>query len=331
MTDVRVGVIGAGNMGAEHVSILHRFVPQAAVTMVAGPDEEQARSVAAGARARATSDSYALIADPQVDAIVIASPDSTHAGLAIAAIRAGKPVMCEKPLAPTVAECVRVVQEERRSGGRLVSLGFMRRFDPAYTELKTALTAGRCGTPLMIRCVSRNVSFDPGANRELSISGSAVHDFDVVSWLLGSAITEVSWHAPGRTSARASFPDPQLMLLHTEGRVLAVVELFLNAGYGYDIRCEIVGETGAISLANPARLVTDSARTQSTGFPADWRARFADAYRLELQEWIAAVAASRQPTLATAHDGLIAAAVAEAVIASKRDGGRKVAVKIPPC
>jgi myo-inositol 2-dehydrogenase / D-chiro-inositol 1-dehydrogenase len=329
VTDVRVGVIGVGNMGAEHVSILHRSVPQAAVTVVAGPDEEQVRGVAAIARARATSDSYALITDPQVDAIVIASPDSTHAALVIAAIRAGKPVMCEKPLAPTVDECVRVVREEQRSRDRLVSLGFMRRFDPAYVELKAALNDGRCGSPLMIRCVSRSVSFDPGLNSELSISGSAVHDFDIVSWLLASAITEVSWHAPRRTSAAASFPDPQLILLHTDRGVLAVVELFLNAGYGYDIRCEVIGENGAISLANQARLITDSARTRSVGFPADWRSRFADAYRLELQAWIGAIVAGRPSALATAHDGLIATAVAEAVIASKQGGGRKIAVQVP--
>jgi myo-inositol 2-dehydrogenase / D-chiro-inositol 1-dehydrogenase len=150
MTDVRVGVIGVGNIGAEHVSILHKFVPQATVTMVADPDQEQACTVAAVVGARTTSDSHALITDPQVDAIVIASPDCTHADLAIAAIRVGKPVMCEKPLASTVDECVRVIREEQRTRNRLVSVGFMRRFDPAYAELKAALAAGSCGIPFMM-------------------------------------------------------------------------------------------------------------------------------------------------------------------------------------
>jgi myo-inositol 2-dehydrogenase / D-chiro-inositol 1-dehydrogenase len=328
MTDVRVGVIGAGNMGAEHVRILHHFVARATVTMVAGPGLEQTASVAAIAGARATSDSYAVISDPDVDAIVIASPDETHADLTIAAIRAGKPVMCEKPLAPSVGECLRVMREETQAGGRLVSLGFMRRFDPAFTDLKAALTAGTCGTPLMVRCASRGVSFEPGTDRYRSITGSAVHEFDIVPWLLGSAITEVAWDAP-RASAVATFQDPQVILLHTESGALAVAELFLNARYGYDIRCEITGDDGALSIASPGRLVTDSARTESTRFPADWRSRFADAYRLELQAWADAITTGSQPPLATAHDGLTATAIAEAVIASMKGGGARVAVHVP--
>jgi myo-inositol 2-dehydrogenase / D-chiro-inositol 1-dehydrogenase len=328
VADVRVGVIGVGNMGAEHVRILHHFVSGATVTMVAGPGRETVGGVAAMAGARATSDSYAVITDPRVDAIVIASPDDTHADLTIAAIRAGKPVMCEKPLAPSAAECLRVIREETRAGGRLVSLGFMRRFDPAFTELKSALAAGACGTPRMVRCVSRTVSFEPGADRYRSITGSAVHEFDIVPWLLGSAITEVAWDSP-RTSAMASFQDPQVILLHTEGGALAVAELFLNARYGYDIRCEIIGDDGTLSIANPGRLVTDSAGTESTGFPADWRSRFADAYRLELQAWVDAITTGSQPALATAHDGLAAAAIAEAVIASMTGGGARVAVHVP--
>ena len=103
----------------------------------------------------------------------------------------------------------------------------------------------------------------------------------------------------------------------------------LNARYGYDIRCEIVGEHGTLALAHPARLVTDSDRTRSTGYPADWRPRFADAYRLELQAWTDAIATGQPSPLANAHDGLVASAVAEAVIASMKDGGRTVAVQVP--
>jgi myo-inositol 2-dehydrogenase/D-chiro-inositol 1-dehydrogenase len=328
MTDVRVGVIGAGNMGAEHVSILRQFVSHATVTMVADPYAEQLGRVAAAAGARATVDPYALIADPLVDAVVIASPDETHPDLTVAAIRAGKPVLCEKPLALSVAECVRVVEEEQHAGRRLVSVGFMRRFDPAYVALKAELAAGTCGNPLTIRCVHRTVSYDSGADRYRSITASAVHEYDIVRWLLGSAITEVSWHAP-RVSAAAAFPDPQLILLHAESGVLAVAELFQNARYGYEIRCEVVGETGTMSIANPQRLVIDSAGTETTRFPADWRARFADAYRLELQAWIDAITAGSEPALATAHDGLVTAAVAEAVIASMKGDGLRVAVTVP--
>ncbi|ELS56807.1 putative Inositol 2-dehydrogenase [Streptomyces viridochromogenes Tue57] len=322
-------MIGAGNMGADHVNTLHRHVSGAVVTMVADIDEERAAAVGALPGARATGDPYAVIADPEVDAVVVASHDTTHADLSVAAVRAAKPVLCEKPLAPTLGECVRVVREERRAGKELISLGFMRRFDPAYAELKEALAAGVCGAPLLVHCVSRGVSSAPGATDEFSITGSAIHEFDTVPWLLDSPVTEVSWHAPRATTAVTGLRDPQLMLLRTADGALTTVEVFLNAGYGYDIRCEVAGERGTLALTNPARLVTDSARARSLGYPADWRPRFADAYRLELQAWIDAVATGSPAPLATAHDGLVAGAVAEAVIASMKNGGRTVTVQVP--
>ncbi|WP_367325577.1 Gfo/Idh/MocA family oxidoreductase [Streptomyces sp. HUAS ZL42] len=330
MSTVRIGVIGAGNMGADHANTLHRHVSGAVVTMVADIDEERAAAVAGALTdARATGDPYAVISDPEVDAVVIASHDSTHADLSVAAVRAEKPMLCEKPLAPTLDECVRVVRAERQAGAGLISLGFMRRFDPAYVELKEALAAGVCGAPLLLRCVSRGVSSAPGATDELSITGSAIHEFDIVPWLLDSPITEVSWHAPRSTTVVTGLQDPQLILLRTADGALTTVEVFLNAGYGYDIRCEVAGERGALALTNPARLVTDSARARSLAHPADWRPRFADAYRLELQAWIDAVAMGSPSPLATAHDGLVAGAVADAVIASMKSEGRTVAVQVP--
>ncbi|MFJ3798419.1 Gfo/Idh/MocA family oxidoreductase [Streptomyces sp. NPDC090088] len=328
MSAVRVGVVGAGNMGADHVHTLHRWVSGAEVAYVADLDAGRAAEVVAGVPgARSGADPYALIADPGVDAVVIASHDSTHADLAIAAVRAGKPVMCEKPLAPTTAECVRVLREDRAAD--LVSLGFMRRFDPGYADLRAALAAGAAGVPLLVHCVSRGVTSAPGATDEFSVTGSAIHEFDTVPWLLDSPVVEVSWHAARPTPAATTLRDPQLMLLRTADGALTTVETFLNAGYGYDVRCEVVGEHGTLALTDPARLVSDTARTRATGYPADWRPRFADAYRLELQAWTDAVAEGRPAPLATAHDGLVASAVAEAVIASMHADGRTTAVRVP--
>ncbi|MEV0400425.1 Gfo/Idh/MocA family oxidoreductase [Actinoallomurus sp. NPDC050550] len=328
MSEIRVGVIGTGIMGADHVNTLHRHVSGAAVTVVADIDPARARAVAVGVPdARTVDDAFALIADPAVDAVVIASHDATHADLAIAAVRAGKPVMCEKPLAPTLAECARVVRAEERTG--LISLGFMRRFDPAYVELRAALAAGACGVPLLLHCVSRGVASAPGATSESSVTGSAIHEFDTVPWLLDSPVTEVEWRAPRRTPAATGLRDPQLILLRTADGALTTVEVFLNAGYGYDIRCEIVGDRGTVALADPARIVTDAERRRATGHPADWRPRFADAYRLELQTWVDAIAAGTPSPLATARDGLTASAVAAAVIDSMRNGGRTVPVQAP--
>ena len=332
---VRVGVIGTGIMGADHAATLHTMVSGAEVSMVADVDLARAERVADTVPGvRATDDGFAVITDDGVDAVIIASHDSTHAALAIAAVRAGKPVLCEKPLAPTLTECVEVVRTENAavatSGGvPLISLGFMRRFDPGYVQMRQALTAGSIGAPLLVHCISRGVSSAPGATDESSVTGSAIHEFDVLPWLLGSPITEVSWHAPRGSTQASGFTDPHLMLLRTADGVLSTLEVFLNARYGYDVRCEIVGEVGTLALAEPTRMITDVNRGRTVGYPADWRPRFADAYRLELQAWIDAVAAGTPSPLATAHDGLVAGAVAQAVIASMHDKGRVVAVDVP--
>ena len=204
--------------------------------MVADVDLARARGVADEVPgARATEDSLALIADENVDAVVIASHDSTHAALAIAAVRAGKPVLCEKPLAPTLAECVEVVRAERAAVGEsvpLISLGFMRRFDPGYVQLKQALAAGVCGTPLLIHNLRRGVSSAPGASDESSITGSAVHEFDVLPWLLDSPILAVSWNSARSSALAQGFRDPHVMLLRTADGVLSTLEVFLNAHDG---------------------------------------------------------------------------------------------------
>jgi myo-inositol 2-dehydrogenase/D-chiro-inositol 1-dehydrogenase len=243
-------------------------------------------------------------------------------------------VLCEKPLAPTLPGCLRVVRAEREAvaagGPPLVSVGFMRRFDPGYRELKAALADGACGTPLLLHCVSRGVSSAPGSTSESSVTGSAIHELDTVPWLLDAPIVEVGWHAPRSTGAVPGMQDPQLLLLRTADGALTTVEVFLNAGYGYDIRCEVVGDRGTVALTNPARVVADTDRRRATGYPADWRPRFADAYRIELQTWVDAVAGGRPSPLATAHDGLAASTAADAVIASMRSGGGRFVAVEPP-
>lgn len=320
-TILRVGVIGAGIMGADHADTLRRSVRGAEVTAVA--DVDRARAEAAAHGARTYDDAFALIADPAVDAVVIASHDSVHAAQVVAAVQAGKAVLCEKPLAPTLAEGRQVLREIGATGEALLSLGFMRRFDPGYLQLRQAIDDGTVGAPVLVHNVSRGVSSTPNATSEFSITGSAIHECDIVPWLLRSPVVEVSWVAPRRSSqANEGLQDPQLIHLRTADGVLSTVETFLNARYGYVMRCEVVGEAGAISLTEPARVVVEGDLKRSIGYAADWRPRFADAYRLELQAWVDAVLAGAPTPLATGRDGVAASAVAEAVIASMHDGGR---------
>ena len=239
-----------------------------------------AEAVAAESGARVADDGDALIADAEVDAVIIASHDSTHHGYALAAVAAGKPTLCEKPLAPTVAECEEVVAAESAAGGNLLSLGFMRRFDPAHTELKAAIEAGVIGPVLRVTGASRNVVSYPGTTSESIITNSVIHELDSIPWLLGSPVVSVAWLA-GRATSKVpqGVADPSLTLLRTADGVLTSVDMYVNAEYGYDLRTEVLGEKGALSLTDPARLAFDLGRNRSTGYPLDWRPRFAEAYR----------------------------------------------------
>lgn len=321
---IRVGVIGAGIMGMDHITNLATAISGSEVSFVADIDGTRAAEAAQQVGARSTTDPSALINSSEVDAVVIASHDSTHAELILACLQASKPVLCEKPLAPTVDECRRIVAADEEivatTGRSLLSLGFMRRFDPGYQELLRFAGSGGAGAPLMLHCVSRNVASSPNTTTATAITNSAIHELDIIPWLLGSPIVEVAWHA-GRRSACApdGLHDPALMLLRTADGVLTTLELFLNARYGYSTLCEVVSERGTASLAEPVLLCTNESLRQSTRYPEDWRPRFADAYRIELQAWIRSLQDKTDSPLATARDGLHAAQVAQALIAASGD------------
>lgn len=327
---IRVGVIGAGVMGADHIRNLSTTISGAEVTFVADLDAGRA-AVAAPPSARTTTDPSELINASEVDAVVVASHDSTHAGLVLECFEAMTPVLCEKPLAPTLLESREVVAADAdivaATGASLLSLGFMRRFDPGYVALRRSVQDRHQGEPLMVHCTSRTAAAGPGTTAESAITNSAIHEFDIVPWLLGSPITEVSWQA-GRSSrsAEGSLKDPALMLLRTADGTLATLELFLNAHYGYTTRCEVVSERGVTGLKDTPLLALEQEGMQQSVVPADWRPRFADAYRSQLQAWVTALRGGEQPPLAGAMDGLHASLVASAVIHSMHSDGAFIKV-----
>ena len=314
-------------MGGDHARQLARFVSGAEVVLLADPDLQRATTAAGAAGCGAVDDPLDLVSATEVDAVVIASPDATHPALVRACVEAGKPVLCEKPLSPTLSESVALLSDLGEQAA-LVSIGFMRRFDPGYADLHAAIRSGAFGVPLATHSSGRGVSAGPGSTAESSITQSAVHEIDIVPWLLGAPVEEVSWHAARRSSS-GDFADPQLILLRTADGVLSTVETFLNARYGYDVRCEVVGENGTASLRQPARTEVDSTLSRGFPYPPDWRPRFADAYRLELQAWVDSIGGGDRGQLATAYDGFVASAVADAVITSMYSDGARVKVQVP--
>ncbi|MCZ9353843.1 Gfo/Idh/MocA family oxidoreductase [Streptomyces mutabilis] len=318
---VRVGVIGAGWIGQEHVRRLTDTVTGAEVTAVTDIDAARAEETAARVGGRTHPDGAALIAADDVDAVLVTSWGPTHAEHVLAAIAAGKPVFCEKPLATTAEDCLAIVEAERAHGRRLVQVGFMRRYDAGYRQMKEIVTAGGIGTPLMVHCAHRNPTVPESYTSAMAAQDTAVHEIDVLRWLLDDEIVTAQVIKPRATSRR--FPhltDPQIMLFETADGVRIDLEVFVNCQYGYDIQCETVGETGLVRLPDPATVAVRGAGRHGTAVLQDWKDRFTDAFDTEFREWIAGLAAGEEPTGPSAWDGYAATAITDAAVRSLESG-----------
>jgi myo-inositol 2-dehydrogenase/D-chiro-inositol 1-dehydrogenase len=323
MMALRIGVVGTGNMGQEHIRRL-AGVPGAAVVAVSDVNTEQAKREAERVGARAFTDGNDVIGSDDVQAVLVASPGFTHEEFTLACIAAGKPVFCEKPLAPTVDACLRVLAAEVEASRRLVQVGFMRRYDHGFRALKDTLDDGGIGRALLLHCRHRNAVAPPGFTSDMMITDSVVHDIDVTRWLLGQEIVATTVFKPRPSSkAAAGLQDPQLAMLETTDGVLVDVESFVNCQFGYDIRYELVGETGTASLGElPGVEVRQDGRHHGP-IPADFRERFRDAYQSELQEWVGGALEGRIGG-PSAWDGYATTAVAEACVQALTEDRRAV-------
>lgn len=324
---IRIATIGAGLMGADHAKIFAEEIPGATLQVVCDMDAARARSVADayGAKDVAT-DPEAVIKRDDVDAVVIASPDFTHAPLSKACIAVGKRVLCEKPLAQTSAECRDVMNAEQAAGARHVMLGFMRRYDQSYVEMKAAKADGSIGRALMMHNFHRNVE-TPAADftGAMAITNSAPHEFDVVRHVLGTEFTSISAYQPRRSDAVVA---PVVMVLETADGQLVTIEINNNAAYGYDVRAELVGESGSIAMNNVAYTRTDLKLAAATRYDADWRGRYAEAYRRQNRDFLRFVETGEFPEIGSdCWDGYCAAIVAEAGVKAL-NAGEKTAIEL---
>ncbi len=319
---VRVGVIGAGAMGASHAQMLADWVPGAEVVAIYDADPATAEQVAGLVGADATESGSALISSAGIDAVLIAAPDPLHEELALACLAAGKPTLCEKPLATSVSGSRRVVEAEVALGKRLLQVGFMRRFDPAYVELRAAVHDGTIGSPRVVHCLHRNAQAHPAASSEGVLVNSMIHEFDCVPWLLDDPLGAVTVYSP---RVDAELQDVQVAVLETRSGSIATVEVFVNADYGYDVHTEVVGTAGTVSLTPPYGISARRQNMDGRVVSSDFVARFVDAYRIELAEWVSGVRSGARPQ-PSAWDGHVANLAAFAGVDSLRGGGR---VEVP--
>jgi myo-inositol 2-dehydrogenase / D-chiro-inositol 1-dehydrogenase len=326
--DLRVAVLGVGKMGTDHVQRLTHTVRGARVSAVSDYSTERAAVVAAMTpHARVISDPIDAIADPDVDAVILASPAESHEKQLLACLEAGKPVLCEKPLTADESSALDLVRAEAALGKKLIQVGFMRRFDREYEQLKALIDAETLGAPLMLHCMHRNPAGPDGFDSVAAVRDSQVHEVDVIRYLLGEEIASVHvLHGANTSLAEDGIDDPLLTIFQTTSGRLVDVELFIRTGIAYEVRTELIAERGTALIGLDIGLIQKSSPgvwggTITPGFSE----RFGPAYDRQVQQWVNAATTGTDGVYIDgpgSWDGYAAAVVCAASIKSVADGAK---------
>jgi myo-inositol 2-dehydrogenase/D-chiro-inositol 1-dehydrogenase len=314
--DIGIGIIGVGIMGRGHALYLSDYVKGGKVVAIYDANLVTAQKVAkevfkkTKVLPKVYKELSMILDDQQVKAVIIASPDHLHANHLEQAILAGKDVLCEKPLASKEKDARKVAKLVRNSKS-IVGIGFMRRFDRPYQDLKKEIESGKYGKVLQIRCTSRNVS-SPTATTSMLLTNVAVHEIDIIRWLLGEEIVSVGVNFAKTTSkANSNLSDPISVNCHTESGVLVTIDICANSTYGYEVGMEVITENGSLVIENLGQLniaYNFKLPTRKGGtLHKDWMGRFKPAYIAELTAFVNSLQKRKlDKNFATVEDGLAA-------------------------
>jgi myo-inositol 2-dehydrogenase/D-chiro-inositol 1-dehydrogenase len=323
-----VAVFGAGRIGRIHAGNLARL-PGVKLKTICDPMGDSAAQLAQQLGAEVGT-IEAVLADPTIDAVAITSPTSTHSDLITRAAAAGKHIFCEKPVdlsVPRAIECGKQVA----AAGVACMIGFQRRFDPTFNEVRSRIDAGQIGNPEMLVITSR----DPGAPPVEYIKASGgifrdmlIHDFDVFRWILCGDGDEAAWlSATGSVLTdpavgEAGDFDSTAVTIRTKKGRLCQINTTRRAAYGYDQRFEVLGSTGLLQAGNhtPSEVLQWNAAGITADKPeAFFLQRYAAAYRLEIEHFFDCLQTGKA-FRTTVDDGVKAQILADAATESAKSG-----------
>ena len=308
-------------MGADHIIRIQNRINGAIVTAVVEPDEGRAKAARGNAPAAKWYPNVdAAIADMAMDAVLIATPGQFHEPVLLPALAAGLPILCEKPLTADAVSSLRIVEAEVATGKQLIQVGFMRRFDAGYENLKSLISSKDHGELLGLHCAHRNPSVPESYHNDMLIFDSVVHEIDVVRFLTDSPIETVEVkHMKRNSNNHTGFSDPILVLLKTQSEVLATVEMNVSVKFGYEVKTEAVFENGIAEIGRTSGMTTWFNGQVSTAEHMSFKTRFAAAYDAQIQRWVDATKLGKIDG-PSAWDGYLAAAAVEAGVKALNSG-----------
>ena len=264
---VTVGIIGAGRIGKVHTTSICNIVKNAKIKTIADPfmNEETDKWAKSMGVANTTKDYKEILADPEIDAVLICSSTNTHSPISVEAIKAGKHVFCEKPIDHDIDKIKEVIDELKDSKVKY-QVGFNRRFDHNFEAVKNAVAAGKIGEPHIIKVTSRDP--EPPSAEYAAVSGGmfldmTIHDFDMVRFLAGCDAEEIYVQSAVLVDpaiGEAGDVDTAVITIKMENGAIAVIDNSRKAVYGYDQRAEVFGSKGMVATAND----TESSAVLST-------------------------------------------------------------------
>lgn len=321
-TSLRIGVVGVGAMGADHIDRINNRTSGAHISAIIEPDTARAaQAIEDAPDAAIYSRIEDAIAAEAVDAVLIAVPGQFHEAVLIPALEAKLPILCEKPLTPDSESSHRIVELEQKLDRPHIQVGFMRRFDPEYNNLRQLVESGEAGELVMLRGVHRNPSVGENYHQSMLITDSVVHEFDVIPWLAGSRVVSVEVKYPKTSSlAHSGLREPILVIMELENGVLVDVEMNVNIQFGYQVATEAVFEKGLARIGQPSGMQQWQNGQFMLNEHTDFTTRFATAYDRQIQSWVDAIHDGTLVAGPTAWDGYLVALACEAGIKAL-DGG----------
>ena len=321
---VGIAVIGAGRAGMIHArNFASGRVASARLAALAEPlDAARQRASQELQPARTCADYRQLFADPDVDAVVVATPSAYHCEIVVAAAQAGKHVLCEKPMAMNAAECDAMLSAVEQAGVKL-QIGFMRRYDAGFVAAKQRVEAGEIGRVVLVKSLTHGPTtpkpwmYDVRkSNGPLSEVNS--HDIDTVRWFSGSEFEEVyaiagNFRSPEARKQHPDFYDNVILSARLKNGMQGSITGAQGVQYGYDARCEILGEKGLITVGTLAAssMTAHTAAGSTTPTVHSWMDLFLDAYRAEDEDFVRCIVDDRPPR-AGGRDGKAAVMVVNA-------------------
>ena len=324
---IGVGVIGAGRIGKLHIEHLAQNIPEVELTTICSLNLSDIKSLAEQYNVpKVTTDYNTLLADPEIDAVLVTTPTNTHVEISQAAAKAGKHIFCEKPIAFDLAQIDETLAIVEAAGVKF-QVGFNRRFDASFKRVREAVASGEIGEPHIMRITSRDPA--PPPIEYVKVSGGifldmTIHDFDMARYLIGDEVVEVYAAGGVRVDPKigeAGDIDTTVITLRFQNGVIGTIDNSREAVYGYDQRVEVFGSKGMVTAANPRTdtvTFSGSEGTRAASPPYFFVERYQPAFLAELQAFFTCIQEDTRPAV-TGADGRAPVVMGFAALKSLRE------------